>query len=101
MPAEENQIKALKLLLQKKSATTGLNINFHKSWMIPFNIEASILSSLALNFGCQEGSLRFTYLGLPVGTVRPKIQDLTPIVTRMERRLCATSCFHSQGVGYS
>ena len=98
MPAEESQIRELKLLLQKKSTTTGLKINFDKSWVIPFNVEASMLSSLALNVKCQHGSSRFTYLGLPVGTVRPKIQDLTPIVTRMERRLCATSCFLSQGV---
>jgi hypothetical protein len=38
-------------------------------------------------------SLPFTYLGLPRGTTRPTIQDLTPIVDQIERRLNASACF--------
>jgi hypothetical protein len=43
------------------------------------------------------GKLPFTYLGLPVGTTRPKIVDLLPLVDCMERRLTASSCFLTQG----
>jgi hypothetical protein len=47
------------------------------------------LANLANTFGCDIGSLPFTYLGLPLGTSRPTIQDLTPIVDQSERRLNA------------
>ena len=52
---------------------------------------------LAETFGCNRGVLPFAYLGLAVGTARPTIQDLTPIVVRFERRLSTTSCFFNQG----
>lgn len=33
----------------------------------------------------------FTYLGLPMGTTKPRIEDFSPIVDRIERRLTACS----------
>jgi len=65
--------------------------------MIPINIDGVNLSQLAAAFGCQVGKFPFTYLGLPVGTTRPKMVDLLPLVDCMERRLTASSCFLSQG----
>jgi hypothetical protein len=35
---------------------------------------------LAAALGCQVGSMSFPYLGLPMGTTKPSIQDLLPIV---------------------
>jgi hypothetical protein len=40
--------------------------------------------------------LPFTYLGLPVGTTKPSIQDFLPLVQRVERRLISTAAFLSQ-----
>jgi hypothetical protein len=34
--------------------------------------------------------MSFTYLGLPVGTTKPTVQDLMPLVDRIERRVSAT-----------
>jgi hypothetical protein len=39
----------------------------------------------------------FTYLGLPMGTTKPTIRDLSPLIDRIERRLSATSSFLSYG----
>jgi hypothetical protein len=39
----------------------------------------------------------FTYLGFPLGTARPQMQDLMPLVFRLERRLTSISHFLSQG----
>jgi hypothetical protein len=41
----------------------------------------------------------FTYLGLSMGTTKPSIKDLTPLIDRIERRLSATatSSFLSYG----
>ena len=39
----------------------------------------------------------FTYLGLPLGTTKPTIHDLMPLVCRLERRLSATLNMISYG----
>jgi hypothetical protein len=31
----------------------------------------------------------FTYLGLPMGTTKPKVEDYTPLVNKIERRISA------------
>ena len=87
----------IKEALQKFSKSTGLDINYSKSSMIPINIDETRHSLLAVVFGCQVGKLPFTYLGLPVGTTRPKMVDFLPLVDCMERRLTASSCFLTQG----
>jgi hypothetical protein len=33
----------------------------------------------------------FTYLGLPMGTTKPRIEDMSPIMTKIERRLHGAS----------
>lgn len=97
IPAVDAQIVALKNMLLDFQASTGLKVNFHKSCILPINVDTVETARLATLFGCQVGSLPFTYLGLPVGTTKPRIQDLVPVVDRMERRLTTTSCFLSQG----
>ena len=37
----------------------------------------------------------FTYLGLPLGTTRPTVQEFSPLLTKMERRLSGVSKFLS------
>jgi hypothetical protein len=65
--------------------------------MMAISVEDSVVQQLAQGFECQIGTLPFTYLGLAVGTTKPSIQVLSPIVHMLERRLTATSCFLSQG----
>ena len=55
------------------------------------------MTRFAAVFGCQVGTLPFTYVGLPVHTTKPRIQDLIPVVDRVERRLSASSCLLNQG----
>ena len=74
-----------------------LKINFHKSTMIPINLEASTTTNLARVFGCGVGSMPFTYLGLPLGTSKPTILDLMPLVFSVERRLTPTIAMMSYG----
>ena len=59
--------------------------------MLPINVHPDRLVVLAYAFGCAIGSMPFTYLGLPIGTTKPRMEDLTPLMTRMERRLSACS----------
>lgn len=43
------------------------------------------------------GSLPFTYLGLPLGTSKPKILDFFPLIQRVERRLAGCATYLSIG----
>jgi hypothetical protein len=91
------QLLALKDLLQRFAAATGLSVNYAKSCLMPINIDSDRLFFLANTFGCATGTLPFTYLGLPLGTTRPTVQDLTPIVYQVERRLNASARFLDYG----
>ena len=62
-----NKLLFLKALLNSFSASTRLKINFQKSMMVSINISEEKLDHLARTFGCDEGSLPFTFLGLPLG----------------------------------
>jgi hypothetical protein len=64
---------------------------------VPINVPYDLMMELAIEFGCQVGSMPFTYLGLPLGTTKPRIIDLMPLACRMERRLASSSSFVSQG----
>jgi hypothetical protein len=77
----------LKCLLEQFSASTGLFINYSKSSMLPINISADRCLHLATVFGCVPESLPFIYLGLPMGTTKPKMDDLIGIFQRIDRRL--------------
>lgn len=91
VPAEAAQLLATKNMLIYFHASTGLKVNFNKSSLIPLNISDEYGASLAEVFGCTIGQMPFTYLGLPMGTSKPKIPDLMPLVDRVERRLSASS----------
>jgi hypothetical protein len=51
-------------------------MNFGKSFLVPINVDGSKWQSLTGALGCQLVKLHFTYLGLPLGTTRPSIQEL-------------------------
>jgi hypothetical protein len=87
----------LKEDLNNFSKSTGLYVNYHKSCLLPINISDEQAKDLALAFGCNVQAMPFTYLRLPLGTTRPRIQDLMPLVDRLERRLVATSTFLTYG----
>jgi hypothetical protein len=90
MSAEQDQIRIMKEILEKYALSTGLKINFHKSSMIPINLLDASAANFVASLGCNIASMPFTYLGLPLGTTKPSVQDLMPLVDRIERRVSAT-----------
>jgi len=96
MKACSRQLWTLKALLHTFGESTGLKVNYSKSVMVPINTSQAKLDHLARTFNCATGSLPFTYLGLPLGLSKPKIIDFSPLVSRCERRLAATSIFLNQ-----
>jgi len=95
MKADLPQILHLKYILALFSESTGLQVNYHKCSMVPVNVLNNKMQDLAAAFGCQIASMPFTYLGLPMGTTKPRLEDLSPLMDRIERKLISYSNFLS------
>lgn len=59
------------------SVYTSLRVNYSKSVMVSINVDAQKTLHLANILGCAVGSFPFTYLGLPLGTSKPKVDDFS------------------------
>ena len=82
------QLFFLKSLLYSFSESTGLKLNYRKTHMYPINVTDEKMVHLASTLGCDIGTMPFTYLGLPMGMTKPRIEDFTP--DRIER--CLSTC---------
>jgi hypothetical protein len=96
LEASVSQLFFLKGILQSFSDSTGLRVNYSKSMMVPINLSNEKLVYLARTFGCQTGSFPFTYLGLPMGLTKPKVDDFLPLISKCEKRLSFISPFLNQ-----
>jgi len=96
MQGDTSQLIFLRHLLNAFGDSTGLKVNFEKSFMVPINIQWDKFDDLASTFGCAKGALPFTYLGLPLSITKPTIADFWPLVNKCERRLISISSFLSQ-----
>lgn len=47
-------------------------------------------------FGCTVGTMPFTYLGLPMGTTKPRVERYGPIMNNTERKLTSISSMLTQ-----
>jgi hypothetical protein len=66
-------------------------VNYSKSGLVPLNMIAEKAEIMAGVFGCHIQEMPFTYLGLPMGTMRPRVEHFEPIMNRMERQLTSIS----------
>jgi hypothetical protein len=87
LPADEAQLLCLKDLLETYASSTGLKVNFSKSSMIPINMSSERATLLALAIGCAIGAMPFTYLGLPMGTTRPTVEEYFPLLNKIGRKM--------------
>lgn len=86
-----DQLTVLKEILHTFALWTGLKVSYTKTVMVPINTSDSKMDSLAEILGCQKESPPFTYLGLPLGNTKPKIQEFLPLIHKMDMRLMSTS----------
>ena len=89
------ELFTLKGLLESFSQSTGLRVNYKKSCLVPLNLSPEKAHQLAGVFGCKLESFPFTYLGLLMGTTKPRVEHFGFIMNKVERRLTATSNFLS------
>lgn len=95
MQADARQLFFLKALLHSFSESAGLKVNYAKSQILPLNVSSEKMEILANTLGYRIGSLPFTYLGLPMGTTKPRVEDYMPLMDKIERRLSACSSLFS------
>jgi hypothetical protein len=86
MLADSGQLIHLKEILQIFGESTGLHLKYHKTTLVPINIDNARATELANIFRCKVESLPFAYLGLPLGTTRPSVSDLIPMVSRIDKK---------------
>lgn len=97
MPACTVQLEQLKNLLLHFSLYTGLRINYEKSAIVPINTCPAKMELLASSLGCSIGAFPFTYLGLPLSLVKPRLEDFVPVIKRIDKRLSGCSTLLSYG----
>jgi hypothetical protein len=95
LPGDAKTLFNLKGLLRPFSDSTGLHVNFSKSFLVPINMTAPRTLHLANTFDYNVGSMPFTYLGLPLGTTKPTLQEFSPLFSKVEKRLTGISKFLS------
>ena len=89
MKACPQQIMIMQTILNDYVTSTGLHIKYNKSLMVPINVAPDRAILLAWLLGCSIGKIPFTYLGLPLGTTKPTVLEMMPLVDRIERRMTA------------
>jgi len=83
MQTDARQLFCLKAILNSFASSTGLVVNFSKSLIVPINDSSEKMKILAGTLGCQIGAFPFTYLGLPLGTTKPKIEEFAPLLDKI------------------
>jgi hypothetical protein len=96
MEACPRQLFFLKAVLNSYATSMGLRVNYNKSSMYPINVCPEKMDVLSRMFNCQTGSMPFTYLGVPLGLLKPIICHFLRLIQRIERRLSCTSALLSQ-----
>lgn len=95
MPADALQSFCLKGLLRSFDDSTGLKVNFNKSFMVPINICDEKCSLLIQTLGCQVGTMSFAYLGLPLGATRSSVHEFLPLLNKIEKTMVGINNFLS------
>jgi hypothetical protein len=66
---------------------SGMRINYHKSELIPINVEVEECATFLETFGCVLGSSPIKYLGIPLHYEKLKREDLQPLIDSLLGRL--------------
>jgi hypothetical protein len=66
---------------------SGMRINFHKSELVPLNLELDEAHRLAHVFSCPLGSFPIKYLGVPLHYDNLSKEDIRPLVDKMLKKV--------------
>jgi hypothetical protein len=77
----------LKWILTCFEQISGMRIKFHKSELIPINIEVDELQPFIDIFQCEVGSIPVKYPGIPLHFHKLRREDLQPLIESLLRRI--------------
>jgi hypothetical protein len=63
-----------------------MKISFHKSELIPVNLEEWQTQEIAHILNCPVGALPFKYLGVPLYVEKLRREDLQPVINKMLKK---------------
>jgi hypothetical protein len=93
--AKFEQVQWIQLLLIYIITPTGLKLNFQMSNLIPIHGPEEINPLFLKTLSCHIGTLPFTYIGLPHGLIKWRIENFLPIIPNVGRRFTYCSIFFS------
>jgi hypothetical protein len=100
MEACPRQLFFLKALLNSFADSTGLHVNYQKSNIYPINVLDERMDLLVKTFNCKIGTYPCTYLGLPMGTTKPRDNAFLPLIQKIEKHLSTSSLPSHMMAGY-
>jgi hypothetical protein len=68
---------------------SGMRINYHKSELIPVNLNIEKIHMAAHIFGCPVGSFPINYLGIPLHFDKLRREDIQPLVNKIMKRIAS------------
>jgi hypothetical protein len=87
LPADARQLLTVKGFLRSFTDSTELRVNFSKSFLVPSNMDDDRATHLPNTIGCSVGTLLFTYLGIPLATTRLTVEEFSPFLNRIKKRM--------------
>lgn len=84
---EDFAVRNLKSVLMWYEQILGMRINFHKSELVPLNLEPSEAHRLAHIFSCPVGSFPIKYLGIPLHYENLSREDIQPLVEKILKKI--------------
>lgn len=81
------QGQILKGILDTFAYFSGLQINYHKSTLVPIHMEQAEITAVSNLLLCPTSALPCNYLGLPLSTSKITHKMLSPIIDRIDKRL--------------
>jgi hypothetical protein len=83
-PTSRRNLKSVLMLFERVS---GMKINFHKSEIIPMNVEEEIVHEIAHILACPVGELPIKYLGIPLHFDKLRREDVQPLLDKLIKRI--------------
>jgi hypothetical protein len=66
---------------------SGMRINYHKSDLIPINLDEEETQAYAKTFCCKIGKFPFVYLGVPLHYEKLRREDIQPVVDKIMKKI--------------
>jgi len=86
---DEQSLRNLKCTLVWFEKISGMRINYHKSELIPLNLEEDETHRIAHIFHCPVGSFPIKYLGIPLHFDKLRREDVQPLVDKILRKIAS------------